>query len=52
MEAMKNLEAAAKDPPAYGERDVVTIGNETGEVSFARWSTAIVTATNAGVGIS
>jgi hypothetical protein len=29
MEAVKNLEAAAKDPPAYGERDVVRAGDGT-----------------------
>ena len=51
MEAVKNLEAAAKDPPAYGERDVVTQGDGTGEVSSGRWTTAIATATNAGVDI-
>ena len=43
-EAVKNLEAAAKDPPAYGEQDVVRAGDGTGEVSSGRWSTAIVTA--------
>jgi hypothetical protein len=43
-EAVKNLEAAAKDPPAYGERDVVKAGDGTGEVSSGWWSTATVTA--------
>ena len=43
-EAVKNLEAAAKDPPAYGERDVVTVGDGTGEVSSRRWTIAFVTA--------
>jgi hypothetical protein len=43
-EAAKNLEAAVKDPSAYGERDVVKVGDGTGEVSFGRWATAIVAA--------
>jgi hypothetical protein len=35
--------AAAKNPSAYGERDIVKVGDETGEISSGRWPTAIVT---------
>ena len=35
--------AAVKNPPAQGERDVGTVGDGTGEVSFGQWPTAIVT---------
>jgi hypothetical protein len=33
-------EAALKNSPAYGERDVVKVDDGTGEVSFGRWTTA------------
>ena len=36
-------QAAVKNPPAYGEWDVRTGDDETGEVSLGRSATAIVT---------
>ena len=42
-EAVKNLKAAVKNPPAYGDRDVEKVDDGTGEVSFGRRDTAVVT---------
>ena len=42
-EAVKNLKAAVKNPPVYGERDVEKVDDGTGEVSFGRRDTAVVT---------
>jgi hypothetical protein len=36
-------EAAVKNPPALGERDVVTVGDGTGEVSLGRRPKSVVT---------
>ncbi len=52
MEAVKNLNKlprrtlrlrSVQAPPAYGERDVEKVGDETGEVSSGQLSTPAVT---------
>ena len=35
--------AASKNPPAYGERDVVKVDDGTGEISQDQWPTTNVT---------